>query len=312
MAESNKSLWVAACAFAGVVLVAGCGTSGKRPLSATGRCTIGGKLRLVGEGVGSTEGGVTWSPNSKKLAFPSDRTGVALIYTVNADGTDLRRLTDSGNDGTPAWSPDGRTIAFVSEASNFTPDIYLMKADGSDQRQLTRSNDYPGPTDPAWSPDGRNIAFIDENHALEVMRSDGSQRELVNSPPATSPLPSEDSSPAWSPDGGTIVFAQTKANRSLQIYIVNADGSGKHQLTQQGLNAFPSWSPDGRRVLFSHLQSKKHGSDFNVELYAMNANGTHQQRLTTGKDDTGYWAPNGRQIAISRGDRVYVTTIRCR
>lgn len=299
-------------AFAGVVLVAGCGTGGKHPLSATGRCAIGGKLRVVGNGIGSTEGGVTWSPDSRKLALPSSRGDLESIYTVSADGTDLRRLTHNGNAGTPAWSPDGRTIAFVSDASNFTDDVYLMNTDGSDQRQLTRSNDHPGATDPAWSPDSQKIAFIDENHALDVMRSDGSQGELVNSPPATSPLPSEDSSPAWSPDGRTIAFAQKKANRSLQIYLANADGSGKHQLTQQRLNAFPSWSPDGRRVLSSHLQRKKHRSDFSVELYVMNANGTHQQRLTRGKDDIGYWAPNGRQIAISRGDRVYVTTIRCR
>lgn len=246
-------LRLAACAFAAVALVAGCGMSGKHPrtLAATGRCTIEGKLRAVGKGIASSEGGVTWSPDSENLAFPSDRTGVALIYTVNADGTDLRRLTRSGNDGAPAWSPDGRTIAFVSEAHNFTDDIYLMKADGSDQRQLTRSNDYPGATDPAWSPDGRKIAFIDEHYALEVMRLDGSQRKLVNSPPATSALPSEDSSPAWSPDGRTIVFAQKKANRSLQIYVTNADGSGKHQLTHKELNAFPSWSPDGRRILSS-------------------------------------------------------------
>ena len=105
------------------------------------------------------------------------------IYVMNADGSGSRRLTHNrAFDGEPAWSPDGRKIAFQStKAIGGNKEIYVMNADGSGKRNLTRNPAKDGR--PSWSPDGRRIAFVsDRDGRLEahVMNADGSgQRSLT-------------------------------------------------------------------------------------------------------------------------------------
>ena len=132
-----------------------------------------------------------WSPDGRRIAFVRTfryppRAGALVpnnpeIYVMNADGSGSRRLTHSaGYDAEPAWSPDGRKIAFRG-TRNGNRDIYVMNADGSGERNLTR---HPAQdSNPSWSPDGRRIAFVsDRDGRLEahVMNADGSgQRSLT-------------------------------------------------------------------------------------------------------------------------------------
>ena len=133
-----------------------------------------------------------WSPDGRRIAFRGDLRNPLLrqidpgyynseIYVMNADGSGLRRLThNAAYDAEPAWSPDGRKIAFRS-TRNGNREIYVMNADGSGKRNLTR---HPAQdSSPSWSPDGRRIAFVsnrDGRLEAHVMNADGSgQRSLT-------------------------------------------------------------------------------------------------------------------------------------
>src|SRR5512132_3293279 len=114
------------------------------------------------------------------------------VWTINADGTDLTRLTHSpAFEFDPSWSPDGTQIAFRSERSG-EPEIWLMNADGTGQRRLTAG------LSPAWSPDGSLIAFSGME-GLSVIRPDGTGRRVL-------PHTEGGEYPSWSPDGSRIAF----------------------------------------------------------------------------------------------------------
>jgi Tol biopolymer transport system component len=132
-----------------------------------------------------------WSPDGRRIAFARTRgrTGSgpccdaspADIYVMNADGSGTRKLThNAGYNAEPAWSPDGRKIAFRSTRDG-NREIYVMNANGSNQRNLTRNPAQDNR--PSWSPDGRRIAFVsnrDGRLEAHVMNADGSgQRSLT-------------------------------------------------------------------------------------------------------------------------------------
>ena len=143
----------------------------------------------------------SWSPEGRKIFFlragGRGRGGPAAvyIYVMNTDGSAPRRLIRMAqvNDSLPSWSPDGRTILFVSERDG-NVEIYVMNADGSGRRNLTR---HPGhDSAPTWSPDGRKIAFTtkrDGNFEVYVMNADGSGQQNLTRNPAP------DRAPVWSP-----------------------------------------------------------------------------------------------------------------
>jgi TolB protein len=216
------------------------------------------------------------------------------VYSVNADGSGQRRLARNGH--APAWSPDGRTIAFVSGSK-----IYLMNADGSEHRPLTRPL-TAGKRSLAWSPDGRKLAFLNDEDCrhqfcfnLYVVGSDGSGLRNLTSKLATGhgKDPGAVSDSDWSPDGQKLAFAPLNAYLGAPIYVVKADGSGLRRLTR-ALDADPTWSPDGRKLAFVRDR------DGNSEVYVMNANGSGQRNLTRNPafDADPAWSPDGRSIAF--------------
>jgi TolB protein len=106
-----------------------------------------------------------WSPDGEKIAFTSDRELRYDVYVMDADGTNLRRLThDRADDYAPAWSPDGTRMVFTSDRTG-NEDLFIMDADGRNARNLTNhpASDYRA----AWSPDGRRLVFTSDRSGSE-------------------------------------------------------------------------------------------------------------------------------------------------
>ncbi|MCM3903894.1 MAG: hypothetical protein ND866_19500, partial [Pyrinomonadaceae bacterium] len=243
-----------------------------------------------------------------KIAFSSAFDGNLEIYTTEADGSNVQRLTNnSGSDSGPKWSPDGTKIAFARHNSNFG-EIFVMNADGSDQRRLTQSRSDHSPT---WSPDGTKLAFSSRRgnnfdiNVIYVMNADGSnQTELTNSGRA--------GSLGWSPDSSRIAFDSNRDGNS-EIYVMNADGGDVQRLTNNsGFDFLPKWSPDGTRIAFVSNRDEPNPSacgNCNFEIYVMNADGSNQTRLTNNPsyDLSPEWSPDGTRIVFqSNSVDIYV------
>lgn len=216
------------------------------------------------------------------------------VWTINADGTDLTRLTHSpGFDFDPSWSPDGTKIAYRHER-NDEPEIWLMNADGSGQRRLARG------LSPAWSPDGSTIAYASPGDlpcppgrgprcsGLSIVNADGSGQHRV-------PHTDGGEYPSWSPDGKQIAFNSNLSGDHV-MYIVNADGSGLVDLSKVGEGWQVAWSPDGRSILFA---SHRDYPDGYTDVYVMRPDGSDVRRLTHNRAYTPAWSPDGKHIVAS-------------
>ncbi len=239
-----------------------------------------------------------------RILFASNRDGNYKIYTMRADGTDLKRLTNNDADDYPeAWSPDGRRILFASQRDG-NVEIYTMRADGTDVKRLTNNDKSDNPI--SWSPDGSRILFYThpdgKDQEIYTMRADGTDvKRLTNSDAHDDPVD-------WSPDGRRILFASNRDGNS-EIYTVRADGTDVKRLTDNDKYDSPiSWSPDGSRILFTSTR------DGNSEIYTMKPDGTDVQRLTNSEvsETPGTWSPDGSRILFqsSRDGNSEIYTMR--
>ena len=169
-----------------------------------------------------------WSPDGSKVVFASNREGELYVYVMNADGSDPTRLVSVRSFG-PSWSPDGTKIAFTASGGT-----YVIDPDGSNQALIWDGSSgllfAPGyPDFPAWSPDGTRLA-VPKIYALEgnyvetllTINADGSDPFFL-----TYEVDSNLRA-AWSPDGKRIAYTTGGGD----IFIINADGSGKVNLTE--------------------------------------------------------------------------------
>jgi TolB protein len=128
----------------------------------------------------------TISPDGSKIAFSSERGGRPMIYVMNSDGSNVKRLTYKGvYNSSPSWSPDGKKIAFAAQdGANF--DIFVMDADGSNIRRLTTAQKVDGKAahneDPSFSPDSRYIVYTSNRsgkNQIYISTVDGSEERRV-------------------------------------------------------------------------------------------------------------------------------------
>jgi len=210
------------------------------------------------------------------------------IWVMRGDGSDPKLLTDdAADDMSPTWSPDGKSIAFVSERDG-NREIYVMKADGTQQINLTLhlSEDWT----PAWSPDGTSIAFSsyrDGNWEIYIMGADGSDPVRLTQNSAA------DYGPCWSPDSQQIAFHSNR-DGNWEIYVVGRDGQGLRRLTEDEATDFaPAWSPDGTMIAFESYR------DGNMEIYMMAADGSEQRNISNDPYSNEHgpaWARDGSKL----------------
>jgi len=230
----------------------------------------GGNRQSLGE---SEYGSLAWSPDGKRIAF----TNRQRLFLADADGTNLRQLTENYADKAPAWSPDGSRIAFQSQLTGDSTDyeVFVISVDSTEQHQLTYTNLAHNNLLywrlPVWSPDGTHIAFHkdgDEDGDLEIYVMDaagGNMRQLTHND-------YEDRLPIWSPDSKRIAFQSRLGGEQedWEIFVADLGTGTTAQLTDNHYDDVgPMWSPDSTLIAFTR--------SYPLQRFDMDSNGDDQQ-----------------------------------
>src|SRR6266446_380450 len=178
-----------------------------------------------------------WSPDGKQLAAVLTKDGTSQIYLMNADGTNLRRVTFSDAiDTEPFFTPDGQSIYFTSDRGG-SPQIYRMPAKGGEAVRVTFEGDYN--VSPRLSPEGKTLVYVSRNDGrFQVMAMDLGTRQIQTLTDGY-----RDESPTFAPNGRMILYATDVDNRGV-LAAVSSDGRFRQRLSVQAADVRePSWGP---------------------------------------------------------------------
>jgi Tol biopolymer transport system component len=244
-----------------------------------------------------------WSADGTKIAFiklgPNEQ-GFNL-WVMDANGSGATALsTDDIPEESPAWFPSGNKLAFgrttgVTSGMGSNFDLYVRTLDTAGNvtgtTQFTSDASYD--SQPAVSPDGTKIAFVstrDGDDEIYVMRADKPEGPDNRPVKLTNNTANRDLRPDWSPDGTKITFMRWyPSTRSSDIWVMNANGSGKRNLSinTQAYEQEPVFSPNGRLIAYSS------NPDGDFDIWRMRADGTGRSKLTNNTlfDANPNWQP---------------------
>jgi Tol biopolymer transport system component len=204
------------------------------------------------------------------------------IFTLSADGNNLRRITDNGFwDLYPVWSPDGSRVAFLSQRTS-NLGIYTMNADGNDTKLLYDSSSNEADID--WR--GDRIVFTKDS-SIWIMQADKTGVRQITHPPragewGNANLPFGDYDPRINPDGSRVVFERLVGDQSpygnYDLFIVDTISSNEFRLTQSGYSqGIASWSNAGDRLVYIVAAI---GATGQYDLYMTNVDGMANRNIT--------------------------------
>ena len=205
------------------------------------------------------------SPDGKHLAYIDFISGRPTLYIRSLTGGRIAAVGKSAVSIDPGWRNNNEVAATLSFDGN--QEIYLVNTDGTLSRRVTNSKSID--ISPTFSPDGSKMAFVSSRNGLPQLfiqdLASGQVKRLTFSG-------RYNTQPSWSPVGDKIVYTTWEKGGEINIFTINADGSGLMQLTQKsGENKSPSWSPDGEMIVFtSNCQGKE-------KLYVMSSKGGNER-----------------------------------
>ena len=204
-------------------------------------------------------------------------------------GGELRRITDDpAADYHVKWSPDGKTLAFVSTRSG-EPKIWLVPSQGGQAVMLETG--LSGDHHISWSPDGQQIVFDalweGRPNIFSISVQGGAPKRLSSDRTV-------DFQPNWSPDGSSIAFASYRTGNA-EIWVMPKDGGPATQLSfHEAADHHPAWSPDGSQIAFASNRA----GNFDIWIMSASGEGLRQMTFDPSDDDTAFWSPDGKRMVF--------------
>jgi TolB protein len=246
-----------------------------------------------------------------KIAFTSDRDATKPprgkeLYIVDYDGFNAKRITVNNSlNILPAWSPDGRSLAYTSYRQG-SPAIFVARIFEGRSDNITKGDGQAFA--PSFSPDGKQIAYASNktgNMEIWVANADGTNAHRITSSPGI------DTAPAWSPTGQEIAFNSDRAG-SPQIYVMDSEGLNVRRLTTVGnWNDAPAWNPSKEYPEIAYTSRLEVGGPVTFDIAVIDLATRQVRQITSGRGSCEYpsWAPNGRHLVFSckRGNTWQIT-----